>query len=81
VWVYSQSSMEKMPSPQMAPRFKDIALRLTGLNPGTYRVEVWDTYKGGLIGQPTEIATTGASLTIPLPEFRTDCALKVKPAK
>ena len=81
VWVYSQSSMEKMPSPQMAPRFKDISIRLTGLNPGKYRVEVWDTYKGGLVGQPSEIATTGSSLTIPLPEFRTDCALKVKPAK
>ncbi|MBM4037881.1 MAG: DUF5060 domain-containing protein [Planctomycetes bacterium] len=79
VWVYSTSAMERMPSPQMAPRFKDISLRLTGLNPGKYRVEVWDTYKGGLIGQPSELATVGSSLTIPLPEFRTDCALKVKP--
>ncbi|HUT35940.1 MAG TPA: DUF5060 domain-containing protein [Planctomycetota bacterium] len=78
VWVYSTSSMERMPSPQTAPRFKDIVLRLTGLSPGKYDVEVWDTHKGVVLARHP-LATEGSSLTIPLPEFRTDCALKVKP--
>lgn len=80
VWVYSQSSMERMPAPQLAPRFKDIALRLAGFTPGKYRVEVWDTYAGTILAA-SDVATEGSYLPIALPEFRTDCAIKVKPAK
>lgn len=79
VWVYSTSSMERMPAPQLAPRFKDIALRLSGFTPGKYRVEVWDTYAGTIVAA-NDVATEGSALTIPLPEFRTDCAIKVKRA-
>jgi len=78
VWVYSQSAMERMP--QTLPRFKDIALRLTGLNPGKYQVEVWDTYKGVVLAR-SEAESKGSGVVIPLPEFVGDCALKVKPAQ
>jgi len=79
VWVYSSSSMERMPRRKLAPVFKGISIQLSGLDPGKYRVEVWDTYKGERITQST-LDTRGSALTIPLPEFRTDCAIKVKPA-
>ena len=79
-WVYSLSCAERMPAPQLAPRFKDISLRLTGFSPGKYRTEVWDTYKGVIVAQ-SDAQTDGSSITIPLPEFRNDCAVKVRPAR
>jgi len=79
VWVYSRSAMERMPEPRLAPVFKGTSLLLSGLNAGKYRAEVWDTYKGTCVAK-LDLEATAAGLTIPLPEFRTDCALKVKPA-
>jgi len=77
IWVYSQSSMETMP--RTAPVFKDISVLVSGLAAGKYRVEVWDTAKGTILAA-SDAQSTGGALTIPLPEFRTDCAIKVKPA-
>jgi len=78
VWVFSQSAMERMP--KTLPRFSGIVLRLTGMEPGKYRVEVWDTYKGVVLAR-NNAQVKSSSLTIPLPDFRGDCAIKVKPAK
>jgi hypothetical protein len=79
VWVYSASSMERMPPAKSGPVFKGTSIQLSALNPGKYNVEVWDTYKGLVIAK-SQIETQGSVLVIPLPEFHTDCALKVKPA-
>jgi len=68
-----------MPALKSAPVFKGTSVRLRGLLAGKYRVEVWDTYKGTVIAR-SDVEAQAGSLTIPLPEFRTDCALKVKPA-
>jgi hypothetical protein len=71
--------MERMPAPKSAPVFKGTSVRLRGLLAGKYRVAVWDTYKGTVIAR-LDLQSEASGLTIPLPEFRTDCALKIKPA-
>jgi len=78
VWVYSRSAMERMPTPQLAPVFDGTSIRLRGIDAGAYRIEVWDTYKGAATATLEATARSGY-LTVPLPAFRTDCALKVKP--
>ena len=77
VWVYSRSAMEQMPSPNLAPIFRNTAIRLAGLLDGSYAVEVWDTRQGTVLARLNLPAANG-SLTVPLPDFRTDCALKIK---
>ncbi|MFP4057399.1 MAG: DUF5060 domain-containing protein [Candidatus Brocadiia bacterium] len=79
VWVYSQAAMTKLPERGEGPVYKDVVLRLTGLEKGSYRIEVWDTHEGSRMAQLTR-QTEGSRLDIPLPAFRNDCALKVKPA-
>jgi len=75
VWVFSRTSTETMP--QTLPVFKKTSILLTNLTPGKYRVEVWDTWKGVILAQ-SELASDASTLTIPLPEFLCDCAVKVK---
>jgi hypothetical protein len=48
-----------------------------GLAPGKYTVEIWNTYEGSLIGS-TEMETSDGNLSIPLPDFKKDIALKIK---
>ena len=80
VWVFSRTSTERYPKrPDQGPRFSDISIVLTGFDPGKYRVEVWDTYRGTII-KTLEVAAKSGNLVIPLPTFHTDCALKVKRA-
>jgi len=78
-WVHSRSAMQLLPEPADAPVFRNIAVRLGGFQEGDYKVEVWDTAKGE-VAATLRVHTSAGQLTIPLPEFRTDCALKVKPA-
>ncbi len=79
VWVYSRSAMERMPAKGKEPVFENITIQLSGMSSGKYRVEVWDTHKGVRIGAP-ELTASNGKLSVPLPKFRTDVALKVKPA-
>ena len=77
LWVYSASAMESKPA--RAPVFENITVRLSAMASGDYTVEVWDCYRAGRIASFKRTASQG-QLTIPLPKFRTDVALKVKPA-
>jgi hypothetical protein len=81
VWVYAQTSTESWPSAaRTGTVFKGTSILLANMTPGKYRVEVWDTHKGEIITQ-SDLTAQGSSLTIPLPEFRIDCAVKVKLAQ
>ncbi|MFW6108700.1 MAG: hypothetical protein ACOC8D_02690, partial [bacterium] len=79
VWVYSESAALKMPSRATAPTFEGVVLGLRGFEQGTYRVEVWDTFKGAIVAT-LDVEADSGRLRIPLPPFRIDCALKVKAA-
>ena len=79
VWVYSRSASRSMPDRAKAPEHRNVSARVNGLRDGTYRVEVWDTYKGVVVATRKLPAANG-SLTVALPTFRIDCVLKIKPA-
>ena len=78
-WVYSTAAARRMPSRSQARTYSGITIALAGFREGKYRIEVWDTYKGAVIAT-LELAAQSGRLTIPLPDFRIDCALKIKPA-
>jgi len=53
------------------------SVTLTGMEPGMYRVEYWSPEEGKLI-KSAEVVTKKASLEVPLPEVRSEMALKVR---
>jgi hypothetical protein len=80
VWAYSARIAATFPAKGSEPVFEGSLLRLSGLQDGKYRVEVWDTYKGVCAHQMV-LTTQNSVLAIKLPKFKSDCALKVKPAQ
>ncbi len=48
-----------------------------GLTSGKYTVEIWDTYDGKVINI-LEMETSDGNLSITLPDFKKDIALKIK---
>jgi hypothetical protein len=63
----------------VSPEFLGTRAPVTGLRNGSYRVEVWDTAEGKIVAT-LDLKARGGSLTVPLPPFRKDVALKIKPA-
>ncbi|WP_128548099.1 hypothetical protein [Larkinella soli] len=55
---------------------RNARLALSVKQPGTYRVEVWDTRKGVVVGT-SSLNAENRTLTIPLPEVDKDVALKI----
>ena len=78
VWVYSKPAMESMPRKGREHVYKNIRLVLKAMSAGTYRIEVWDCYKGIRVAA-FERPAEGGRIEIPIPEFRNDVALKIKP--
>ena len=78
-WVYDAAAAVQMPKLKKAVVHKGVSVQLKGLKAGSYRIEVWDTHTGAII-DTLKLPAKGGVLTIPLPPFRIDCALKVKPA-
>ena len=78
-WVYSTVAARRMPAASQAKTYSGVSVALTGFQEGKYRIEVWDTHKGTVIAT-LELAAQSGRLTVPLPDFRIDCALKIKPA-
>ncbi|MFW6158663.1 MAG: DUF5060 domain-containing protein [Planctomycetota bacterium] len=77
VWVYDERSAIR--APERPHRHDGVRLTFGGFRPGAYQVEFWDTVRG----RPTSrqrLRTTGSELSIELPPFDNDVALKVKPA-
>ncbi|GIX07098.1 MAG: hypothetical protein KatS3mg115_1501 [Candidatus Poribacteria bacterium] len=55
-------------------------LSLLGLEPGSYRAELWDTWDG-TVSNRWEVATTEAGLSLQIPSVERDVALKVLPVE
>ena len=79
VWIYDMTAARVAPASGWEPVYKGLAVRLKGMRTGAYAVEFWDTYKGAIVGKAA-VAATGSGLLIPLPEFKSDMAVKVRPA-
>jgi len=52
-------------------------LTITGLQQGTYAVEIWDTLHGEIM-ETTSVTVTDGMLAIPLPAFTLDHAIKIR---
>ncbi len=57
-----------------------IQLDIKGFKPGDYRVEFWDTRKGGIVKSASVSVPADGVLRCPVPAFTSDIAGKVKPA-
>ncbi|MEA3403685.1 MAG: DUF5060 domain-containing protein [Armatimonadota bacterium] len=77
IWVHNcESIMEGGPPAEELTRYTDLAVPLTGLRPGAYEVEWWDTWRG----RPTQRQRVRAQdgLVLRPPPFRRDVAAKVR---
>jgi len=52
-------------------------LTITGLGPGTYTVEIWDTLDGEIV-ETSSVTISDGVLAIPLPDFTIDHAIKIR---
>jgi hypothetical protein len=64
-------------APDIFPPEKGLSLALPEMQDGLYRVELWDTWQGG-VSEVREMACVGGVLNVPLPVMTRDLALKVK---
>jgi hypothetical protein len=78
-WVYEGRLLRAESASDLYPEArKGVFIQLRRLKDGPYRVEFWDTHKGGLIKVLSATAESGI-LKCALPTFASDIAGKVKP--
>jgi len=78
-WIYENRLQRK--ESDFNVRFtqrEGVALHLGGMADGSYRIEFWDTYKGGCVHEVTASAKNGVVIC-PAPAFTSDIAGKIKP--
>ncbi|HLX63111.1 MAG TPA: DUF5060 domain-containing protein [Planctomycetota bacterium] len=80
-WVFDPQAMMSMPAVGARQHFSDIHQTLTGLTPGKYRIEYWDTYEGVMVKAEDGESVKGSGLKLAFPPFVNDMAVKVKAAK
>jgi len=76
IWVYHPRIVRSLDT--TAP-IEGARLDLPDMAPGRYAIEFWNTYTGEVTARQ-ELTISGSTLTIRLPAFRNDIAIKVKPA-
>jgi hypothetical protein len=74
-YVYSQALTKDL---SRKSKVGGAVLTLNGMAGGAHEVEFWDTWKGQRI-RTDQLSSAGGPLKIPLPEFRGDLAVKVRP--
>ncbi len=80
LWVYDTRSAQEIPDEEDEVELAGLSLSLRGFQPGAYTVEFWDTYKGAVVDRAPKIVERG-EMTIRLPTFKFDIALKIKRAQ
>jgi len=76
---YRMNLRNNLPNPLEItfPMVTGISLSLAGLAEGDYVVEIWDTFTGEII-RTENISMTSDGVTIALPDFDRDLAIKIK---
>lgn len=77
VWVYHVPTTLALPALEDALTLRGIAIAVGNLSEGEYTVEVWDTYKGTIVETRNATARAGI-VSVDLPPFRCDTAIKIK---
>ncbi len=79
VWIYDREAYGINTTTIRTKRNDGIRIRLLSLLPGKYTIEIWDTRSGEIINSD-HITKSDAPLTVSLPSFEKDIAVKIKPA-
>lgn len=77
VWVYYVPSTIELPPLEDAPEIEGITVVVGNLASGQYKVEFWNTFEGEIIKTVTAKTSRGV-LSIDVPPFKCDIALKIK---
>jgi hypothetical protein len=75
-WVYDTVPYNN-PNPGAQPTLSNAVARFEGMSNGLYQVEFWGTTEGTRIGA-RRMKTDAETLTVPLPSFSRDIALKIR---
>jgi hypothetical protein len=78
LWIYDTALLTNDLDPTALKEHSEAELSVEGLADGRYRAEFWDTTKGVVIGEQ-EATVNDGPLTITLPTFVSNIAVKVKP--
>jgi hypothetical protein len=78
-WIYDRVRAEIMPLYSDSPSHRGAALRFAAedLEPGLYRIEWWSTRDGKVMEHHTR-RLDGDGLELPIPQFTSDIALKIR---
>ena len=77
LWIYDTRSAYEMPKPGNEFKHENVPLKIAGFKPGEYEVEFWNTYTGDMIERQAKVVEAN-SLSLTLPAFENDVAVKVK---
>ena len=73
VWLQNNQSIESSAEPA---QLTGITLTVNNLSTGTYDIEYWNTWTGTIMSQMQ--LTNAGSLSVPIPNFTRDLAVKIK---
>ena len=59
------------------PEVSHLAVTLTGMAPGLFRIELFETEKGTMV-RKFDARSENGTLVVPLPKFRLDCAFRLR---
>ena len=80
-WVYDEPSMRSMPLPDQRRKHTAVEIPVPGLDLGNYTLEFWDCTAGTIVKtEPIKIDETRTTI-MHFPDFVTNMAIKIKPAK
>ncbi len=80
LWIYNHWTTLRVPDSPYPVEPRSATLTVSGLDDGRYRVEYWDTRRGGLVEPPQVVQSNDRKLKLALPGFRRDIACRIKPA-
>jgi len=72
LWVHDKRSVHKNPYP---PTVTGGSIGVIGMRDAHYQIEIWDTYDGTILESRSSVCS-GGMLTINLPDFKRDIAVK-----
>jgi len=76
IWAYDRGSQYHMNDHGV---ISGAMVKVSDLNSGTYQIEFWQTRQTGGLISTVQQATNGNTLTVILPDFEKDIAIKIKP--
>jgi hypothetical protein len=77
LWFYTSGQLTQPPQPDSPVFTNATSARLEGFVPGTYFLEFWDTYAGGVFDRSKVVSSDG-SIAFQLPLSNKDFALKIR---